>query len=216
MGTGTGNKYKLSKALCILGPGPPMAHKEQGIPCHGIYLPLKIAPVAPLAPWGHCHALLTSRKFTLQLPVCQSVRFASTTPQPQTTGSGVGCTGGIGIGFGGGEVGKSSAHPPSRSGGKCHPTGRLYLRINARNNILFWASSKDWKMPTNIFGSLCRLCATVCTKCMCVCAHVHGFALYVVPKTVVTISLLSLWRCSRGVSSYIKKFVNCYDEGKVK
>lgn len=94
------------------------------------------------------------------------------TPQPQTTGSGVGCTGGIGIGFGGGEVGKSSAHPPSRSGGKCHPTGRLYLRINARNNILFWASSKDWKMPTNIFGSLCRLYATVHVQnvCVCVCA----------------------------------------------
>lgn len=50
------------------------------------------------------------------------------------TDNGVGCKG---IGFGGGEVGKSSAHPPSRSGGKCHPTGRLYLRINARNNILF-------------------------------------------------------------------------------
>lgn len=155
-----------------------MAHKEQGIPCHGIYLPLKIAPVAPLAPWGHCHALLTSRKFTLQLPVCQSVRFASTTPQPQPTGSGVGCTG-IGNGHRGGGIGKSTAHPPSRSGGKCHPTGRLYLRINARNNILFWASSKDWKMPTNIFGSLCRLYATVHVQNVGVCVSVRAWLCFV-------------------------------------
>lgn len=183
-------QVQIVKSVLRLGQAHPWRwpshrHRHTGIRYWSHCLTRSLAPM-------HCHALLTSRKFTLQLPEStlwaphrnfSAKQHSKELERERRRERRFLCSSWL-------------AHPPSRGS---HPTSRLFLRINARNNILFWPSSKDWKMPTNIFGSLWRLCAghsvwlpdTLCV-CVCLCVSMCVYA-----SVACSLLLSALWCCKQ-------------------